>query len=154
MAKVFLLRKNAKFTNLEATYTDFLDMTLAVENTVKLTDVANVLGKPTFTNICSYLNSPFHMDMWILSNEEGWYGAAHIVNTETLQMVANELKSNFFVLPSSVHEVLCLPYDGNPQDKADVLRCIVESVNRDVVSPEEFLSDSVYWFNGKELEIV
>ena len=65
-----------------------------------------------------------------------------------LETCAGRLGANFFLLPSSIHEVFLLPYDRN----LDVgkLRAIVLEANRTQVEPEEQLSDSVYFYSQEE----
>ena len=63
------------------------------------------------------------------------------------------MKGSFYVLPSSIHEVLLAP--ANSDDPDDLtgtvknLKDIVQTVNRTEVAPEEKLSDSVYYYDAK-----
>ena len=56
--------------------------------------------------------------------------------------------TDFFVLPSSVHEVLILPDDGS-QD-LDSLQFMVREINRTEVAPEDRLSDFVYHYDAQD----
>ena len=58
---------------------------------------------------------------------------------------------DFYILPSSIHEVLFLPAHMGmlPQEVISV----VGSANKSVVSREEILSDSVYYFRVKSGKI-
>ena len=47
--------------------------------------------------------------MYVLSNSIRSYGAACIVYPHVLDMIWNILKTDFYVLPSSVHEVIITP---------------------------------------------
>ena len=55
---------------------------------------------------------------------------------------------DLYVLPSSVHEAIVLPVGGRANVRD--LREIVSEVNRECVSAEEYLSDSVYLYDWKE----
>ena len=64
--------------------------------------------------------------------------------------LAQELGSDLYILPSSIHEILLLPVSaGKPEELAE----IVKEVNRTQVQPEERLSDSVYLYDRKSGEI-
>ena len=66
--------------------------------------------------------------------------------------VAMELHSNLFIYPSSIHEVLVLPDEGTRKQRAK-LKEMVEEVNETNVSPEERLSNSVYYFDREKQEV-
>lgn len=61
-----------------------------------------------------------------------------------LDAFAKAQDMDFYILPSSVHDVLLVPAknDGNISDS----RRMVRDINRDIVEPEERLSDEVYYF--------
>ena len=50
--------------------------------------------------------------MYILTNEEKYYGAAVILYPHVLNHIAKVLKKNFYILPSSVHECILVPDQG------------------------------------------
>ena len=86
-------------------------------------------------------------EMFILSNTQHFYGAAVLLYPDVLKLLA-ENKRGFFILPSSVHEVLLLADTGGER-RFDLYQ-MVNEVNERNVPPEEFLSDSVYYFDRKE----
>ena len=53
-----------------------------------------------------------------------------------------QIGEEFYVLPSSIHEVILLPvsYSGNPAE----LEALVKEVNETCVTPEDYLSGHVY----------
>lgn len=88
----------------------------------------------------------------VLTNRKSMYGAGIIADEEFLQKVAERIGGDFFILPSSVHEVLALPdMDGmNPDD----LTVMVKEVNAREVTDDEVLADHVYKFeNGKVISL-
>lgn len=91
------------------------------------------------------------MPMQILSNRQRVHGAAVILYPGMLEMLGDKFLSNFFILPSSVHEVILLLDNGleNPGS----LRAMITEVNRTQVEPEEVLSDSLYYYDRKEKRI-
>ena len=84
-------------------------------------------------------------EMYVLTNFEGEGGATVMCYPGVLESIAEHAEKDFFVIPSSVHEMLILPDDGyfNLRD----LKMIVKDVNESVVAPDERLSDSVYHYD-------
>ena len=82
----------------------------------------------------------------ILSNTQHFYGASSLLYPD-VQRLLKEGGRGFFILPSSVHEVLLLEDTGR-EDRYELYR-MVREVNEKNVPREEFLSDSVYYFDGK-----
>lgn len=74
----------------------------------------------------------------IITNKNKMYGAVYMFNADVL----GKFETDLYILPSSVHEVLVIPtfFTDNP----NVLKGMVEQVNKEEVSPEDYLSDSVY----------
>lgn len=91
---------------------------------------------------------PSAPQLYVVSNEEGFHGAAAVFYPNFMDNAAKELGSNFFILPSSVHEMLFVPDDGNVS--ADQLREMVTSINATEVAPADRLTDSVYHYDAEE----
>ena len=86
--------------------------------------------------------------MYVLTNRSHYYGAAGILYPELLKCIGERLESNFFVLPSSVHELILLR-DLGVEDAATLMD-MVKEVNRTEVKAEEVLSDSVYYYDREK----
>ena len=84
--------------------------------------------------------------LMVLSNESGVNGAAVILYPDIPKYIFESIGKNYYILPSSIHELLIVPEDEfiNPSN----LQAIVREVNEKHIEPEEFLSDNVYYFNG------
>lgn len=82
---------------------------------------------------------------------EANYGAADIIASNQIKLFARGLGSNFYLIPSSVHEWLVLP-EYHDIDVAS-LNAMVRDVNNEDVKPEERLSDHVYFLNCRTGEI-
>lgn len=65
-----------------------------------------------------------------------------------MDQAAEKLGGDFYILPSSIHEILLVPDNGDKT--ADDLRDMVREVNATQVSPEEKLTDNVYHYDSKE----
>lgn len=64
------------------------------------------------------------------------------------EKTGERLNSDFFVLPSSIHECLILPMSG--QFSREMLRKLVQEVNLTQVEEEEVLSDQVYVYKREQ----
>ena len=85
--------------------------------------------------------------MYVLSNEEKLHGATAILDKEIMDEVTAKLGREYYILPSSIHEVLIVPKTEEMDLKS--LESMVRDVNATQVSPEERLSDSVYAYDVK-----
>ena len=81
----------------------------------------------------------------ILSNDRFTNGASVILDKNFLRECSDRMNSSYYILPSSIHEVLAIPDDGliNTADLKDM----VKTVNDTEVNEEEILSYSVYYFD-------
>lgn len=91
-------------------------------------------------------------NMYILTNKIRNFGAAAMLYPGRLEMIGVYLKENYYILPSSVHELIVLP-----ESKAlpgEEMGCIVNEVNETHVQPEDFLSDHAYYYDREQKKIV
>lgn len=87
----------------------------------------------------------------VLSNPQKSNGAAAMLYPGLLQSIAEATRSSFYILPSSIHEVLLIRAENGMDAKA--LRSMVMEVNQNEVAPQEVLSNQVYFYDGKEQKI-
>lgn len=80
--------------------------------------------------------------MYILTNFNGINGASAILYTDILKEFAMSQDSDFYILPSSIHEVILIPYSED--FSMESLREMVRNVNETQVPEEEILSNQVY----------
>ncbi len=85
----------------------------------------------------------------VLTTESTVLGAAALLYSGIVEKMAKEQKSDILVLPSSVHEVLLLPYEEKPGTVMDLLE-LVHSVNASTVSEPDRLSDNIYHYHWQE----
>ena len=90
--------------------------------------------------------------MKILTNSRKTHGAACILYPGVLDGVAQEIGSDFFILPSSIHEVILLPVTGN--EDHEKLKEMIREVNSTQVAPEEVLSDTLYRYDRADERVV
>lgn len=89
--------------------------------------------------------------MYVLTNEQKLNGAAIILDQKTMDQVADRVGDKFFILPSSIHELLVVPQDAGIS--REDLEQMVQEVNATQVEPQERLSDHVYIYDAKEHEL-
>lgn len=85
---------------------------------------------------------------WILTNKQRAFGAACMLYTGVLEELAKKEQTNFFILPSSVHEVILMADKGGDWDWK--LREIIREINASQPEQEEVLSDSLYYYDRSE----
>lgn len=82
--------------------------------------------------------------LYIATNDKKMYGAGVILYPNTLKGIANFYNSDFYLLPSSIHEWIVLPTYGHNQEE---LTEMVRTINATQVMPDEVLSDRAYFYN-------
>ena len=90
-------------------------------------------------------------EVYILSNQEMRYGANVILYPEVPGKLSKVFDGDFWILPSSIHELLLVPFIDSSQ--AEALSEMVKVVNNTVVSDEEILDYNVRLFR-KDLNSV
>ena len=88
--------------------------------------------------------------MYIVSNKYQTNGAASIFYSDALAEIAEKEQSDVVVIPSSIHEVLVIPYDESMD--MEVLARIVKAGNQEEIAKEETLSDHFYVYQAKSRE--
>jgi len=90
--------------------------------------------------------------MYVLSNRTKIFGAAVMLYSEVLKQFAERKKTDLFILPSSVHEVIIIPKENGMEWKK--LQEMVIEVNETQVEDTEVLSDSVYCYSREKDELI
>lgn len=80
-------------------------------------------------------------------------GAEAILKRGLLKEFAGEYKEQVYILPRSVRETMLVLYDG--KDAGEILRGMMLEINerRKKYAPEEWLSDSVYYYDRERDEV-
>jgi len=86
--------------------------------------------------------------MFVATNSKKVNGAGVILYDGLLRTFAEKIGGDFFILPSSVHEVIFVPANGDID--ARHLIQMVKEVNATEVAPDEVLSDNVYMYHADE----
>ncbi len=90
--------------------------------------------------------------MYVLTNQHRHLGAACILYPRVLEEIGDRLDEDFYLLPSSIHEIIVLPvqYAIPTPELAE----IIDDINHTQVLKEEVLSDHAYYYSRKEKKLV
>ena len=91
-------------------------------------------------------------EMYVLTNEKRIQGAAVVLYPEVLSNIAGKLEKDLYIIPSSVHEVILMPNQGEMEIAA--LKDMIYQINRTQLAPEDVLSDSLYYYYWKDKRII
>lgn len=90
--------------------------------------------------------------MYVLSNPIRSFGAACIIYPEVLDMAGQVLGEDYYVLPSSVHEVVLVP--ASKGMKPEDMNAMVTEINQTQVAEEEILSNHAYLYQREARRLV
>lgn len=105
---------------------------------VDVSELGETMGMP---------ESP-ELPMYVASTHDKMNGAGIIGYPGFMDMASEKVGGDFFLLPSSVHEVLLIPDDGKTDYRN--LESMVREVNATQVELKDQLSDNVYHYDSKE----
>ena len=121
------------------------DLQVAITNTERLAVIGSMFEVLDGGGVPVDQWEPDGEPMTVLTTRGAVNGAGVIFCDNVLRKIWEKV-GDFYVLPSSVHEVLIVPVAyGIGRDE---LTEMVRAVNRDEVAPEDQLSDQVYLFDG------
>ena len=86
--------------------------------------------------------------LFALTNSKAFFGASVIMYPGILRTAAKKLGGAYYILPSSMHEVLLLAKDKDTDPSQ--LKEIVEEVNLTDAVSTDFLSNHVYEYDSDE----
>lgn len=89
-------------------------------------------------------------EMYIVTNKERKYGATSIMDSEAFEQLRTEM-GDLYILPSSVHELIVISAEN--ADPVE-LEEMVQMINQSEVEEAERLSDHIYRYDGKEIQML
>ncbi len=92
------------------------------------------------------------LPMFVLTNTQRINGAASLLYEGQLDKIAKILDQDFYVLPSSIHEVIIVP-KSRGRDEEDLSR-MVDEINHEQLAREEILSNHAYRYDCKERRLI
>ncbi|MBR2619765.1 MAG: hypothetical protein IKC98_02900 [Firmicutes bacterium] len=89
--------------------------------------------------------------LYMLTNKEFCCGASTMFYDGVKDRIAEVIKGDYYILPSSIHEVMIVPAEGaNVSRLAEIIR----DANETVVTPDEFLSNRLFSYDHKGKNLV
>lgn len=82
--------------------------------------------------------------MYVLSNQLRCLGAACILYDGVMEMIGDRIGENYFVIPSSIHEVIIIPESASPEYQG--LNEMIREINATQVADEEILGEAAYYY--------
>ena len=89
--------------------------------------------------------------MYVITNGDKVNGSAQMLNEHLMDQASARIGGDFYIIPSSIHEVLAVPVG---RMEVDELEAMVRDVNSTQVAKEDKLSDTVYAFDSVNREVI
>lgn len=90
----------------------------------------------------------FPAPIYVLTNTERSFGGALLYDQEVLLRFAKEKAENYYIIPSSIHELILVPENSLDISVQSLYKMVAE-VNHTIVEKDEVLSQKVYYYEGK-----
>ena len=129
---------DSQIADLDISMDELRDAALAnTERRVEIVPLGQVLSEMMPGIEPEMFDSPFYV-----SRDKEMAGGVSGASLFGAPSVISQMHGDYYIIPSSVHEVLLLPKDF--ETDPDKLHSLVHEVNTEVLDPEDFLSDHVY----------
>jgi len=92
-----------------------------------------------------------HPFLFVMTNEKSMFGAVALIFEEELEYFASRIQTGFYVLPSSVHELILVPECNN--FNIEYFKSMVREINATQLDATEVLSDNIYYYD-KEAKVL
>lgn len=96
------------------------------------------------------IEEPDGPQMYVLTNARKLHGANIMLYKEYLEIAAEKMNGDFYIIPSSIHELIAVPVSAQGLEE---LREMVKAVNDNQLAPEEILGYEVYRYNRETGEV-
>ena len=135
---------------------DAIENVLAEIMIARLSDDASLSARERKEKIQDILNGMMNREepgipMYILSNAMNHCGACTILNIPFMDSIREKFREDFYILPSSIHELILIPASAAPE-KEQMLE-MVREVNEREVPEEDYLSEGVYNYDSLRKKI-
>ena len=127
---------------------------IAMENTLQRENIVltpmrqmveDLQGKPV-----EYLDDIEEAPMYVLTNKSFISGAIAILDSNIQKKIADLLGGDYYIIPSSIHEVIVIPYDLMETEE---LNQMIKDINNECVSADDRLSNHAFKYNSETRKI-
>lgn len=109
-------------------------------NPFALTNIIDILSE--IKERREYSDDVGPINMYVLTNNKKVNGAVTLMYDNMLDIIAEKMHGDYYILPSSIHEVIILPKKDDIRAKE--LTRMVNEVNNTSLDPQEILADHAY----------
>ena len=85
--------------------------------------------------------------LYVVSNKISYYGAAVLLYKDFLKALAAKFKSDIYIIPCSVHEIIVLKSIKGYQIDTSELRDMIVHVNQHNLPEDQILSSNLYYYS-------
>lgn len=86
-----------------------------------------------------------NVPMYVLSNKNWIEGASCMLYPNLLRDFADRIGSSFYIIPSSIHELIIIPTEN--LDDRKMIEEMLKECNDTQINQEEILSYSLFWYS-------
>ena len=122
----------------------------AVENGTRIRPALTMPIEAYMARLGAPVDTEPENHLMIATTEDFLYGASVVMYPGFLERISGG--KNLYLIPSSIHEWLYIEDRGIFTQEE--LTSLLRSVNSEIVSEEEILSDHLYYYEGKEIRQV
>lgn len=132
-------------------------MDAAIENTPRIlglkirgifSTIASYIGDEELSEMAELEDS--HTPLYVATNNDAVNGAGVLIYKDALKMFAEKIKADLYIIPCSIHEIIIAKAIEGCDMNLDGLKEMIYQVNRTELSPQDYLSDNLYFYNRKE----
>lgn len=92
-------------------------------------------------------------EIFVVFGKDGMSGANLLMSDKVLNEIEDRMGEGFYILPSSIHEVLVVPKSIGMRSERELVK-MVREVNAEAVAEKEQLSDSIFKYEMGEIEML
>lgn len=149
MMFIFKVDVGEGFVTVKERHLPYLNLTV---NEIVDAALKNIEGKGVLKMMGDVLADAKDKPLIVLTNEFNSSGAGAILDSKVIEKL-NEI-GDCYVIPSSIHEMIIVPKesmkDASDEDNKRALTAMLRAINREAVSVEDYLSDTLLEFvDGK-----
>lgn len=87
--------------------------------------------------------------LYVMTNSQKIHGATTMICREAMEQLAEQVGGNFYLIPSSIHEVMAVP---EQDEDVENLIHLLEEGNQSCSTESEILSESIYYYDSEKKE--
>lgn len=128
------------------------ELAMACRNTMKdarIAEIQNTFFGGHLQTIDEWTPVIGESGMYVLTNMTSCNGAGAMFCNELLEKIQTKLDCDFYLLPSSIHEVIIVPDEGG-YDRSE-LDAMVRTINATEVDANDRLADHVFYYTDGKL---